>query len=329
MNVKSVLFITVLTAVGLLVFYDGSVTVFESKSVANAVPSPSDRNSEQIMTQWSENDSKIAYEKLVQSPPEYLNGTDLRGAFPVDENNQLIIHRKIKQRFDYFFLMSSDLSHDEIVAIIRGNIYSELKGEAQQQALSLLENYSLYLIQYNHLISRNGASHVSGLSQNDLQHLLNDIQSLRISVLGEQVANVFFAQESWLQTQSIGLVRGESDSASPYEQSIMENQAKTLIYESKKEKLKNLLGNEPSPEELRALRVQEYGEAATVRLEALDASRKAFKDNLREVKSIHEQQQNNGLSDQENRAALIEHMGQKGLSVSEVNRLLVVANINE
>lgn len=328
MSVKSVLFITVLTAVGLLVFYDSSVTIFESNLVENTVTSHSETNSEQITTKWSKSDSKIAYEKLVQSPPEYLKGTDLRGAFPVDENNQLILHRKIKQRFDYFFLMSSDLSHEEIVAVIRGNIYLELNGDAQQQALSLLENYNQYLIQYNNLISRNGASHVSGLSQNDLQNLLDDIQSLRISLLGEQVAEVFFAQEAWLQSQSIGLIQDKGESASLYEQSIMENQAKTLIYESKKEKLKNLLGNEPSPEELKAFRVQEYGDAATARLEALDVSRKAFKDNLREVKRIHEQQKNNGLSGQENKAALIEHMSQKGLSASEVNRLLTVANLN-
>lgn len=329
MNVKIVLFVFVLASLGLLVFFDSSVTVLDSNVTDNTVTPRSESNGEQIPIEWSAHDSKVAYEKLVESPPEYLKGTDLRGAFPVDGHNQLILHRKIKQRFDYFFLMSSDLSHQEIMAIIRGNIYSELNGDAQQQALSLLANYSLYLIKYNELINGDGASHVSGLSQNDLQHLLNDIQGLRISVLGEQVANAFFAQESWLQARSIGLEKPNDASASSYELSIIENQANTLIYENKKEKLKNLLGNEPSPEELRAFRVQEYGEAAATRLEALDASRKAFQGNLKELKSIHQHQQGNGLSAHENRAALIEHMRQKGLSDSEVNRLLVVANIKE
>lgn len=280
----------------------------------------------QIGLSVQEQDSIDVYNQLMVSLPEYLNGTNLRGSFPIDENQELILHRKIKARFDYFFLMSSDLAHEEILAIIRGNIYSELSGKAQTQALEILSKYSDYLIRYNQLLTAYGRYSVDAMPKEDLQILLLDIQKLRNAVLGEELAHAFFQKEAWLQNRTINGVN-TSEVPAPQYQTLQSHQTATLSFESTKSEQHKQLGPNPTKAQLSEYRVETYGVEAAQRLEQLDNKRADFKGHLARIETIRRSQQGNGLSDADNHAQLVSALKGAGLSSLEVKRLLVVSSM--
>ena len=336
MNVKKTTMIGIV-AVSLLAgffLYQQSVevTVFS----LNEVPNEAVETSSKAMPKNNANaddpiaaSSKIAFSTWLENPPEYLKGTDFRGALPIDGNNELILHRKIKQRFDYFFLMSGELSHDEIVSIIEGHLHSELEGAALIKAVELLHAYSQYLIEYERLTTDVRGDSVPDRSRESLQTLMADIHQLRINTLGEQVVDAFFAQEAWLQQQSLGQDNGADATRTEYQKDISERQAKTLAYENKKAFIEARVAEDSTSEALRTARLEAYGEQATKRLEALDASRTLFQNQLNQIKAIQSEQKDNGLSSDENERMLVQTLMEAGVSERRIERLLAVARNTE
>ena len=275
-----------------------------------------------------------AYEQFKASPPAYLNGTQLRGGFPLDQAGNLIPHAMIKARFDYFFLMVNDLSQSEILAIIRGNIYQELNAPAREQALELVNQYADYLVAYNQLIAdQSSATHHEHVPSG-LQTLLIDIQALRVDVLGATYAEAFFAKEAWLQRQALQPQALQHEhSEQPADEDALQwraaqQQTARFIYAQQKQV--QTLGEHPSSAQLQTFRVNEYGHDAANRLAQLDQQRAHFQQQVDWVIQQRQQQSKTGLSvaDSETqlRVALAE---QFGLSSLEIRRVLAVASFRE
>lgn len=268
-----------------------------------------------------------SFQNFQNEIPEYLRGTKLRGGYPVDADNQLIPHLMIKQRFDYFFLMVGDRPFDEIVTTIQGDIYSQLIGDAQTQALALLEQYCSFLVERNELVTGRGANYMNVVAKGDLLPLLHDIEQLQIRTFGELLARRWFEEEVWLQRQSMRQSEERTDNENGVAQTITTSQQQTLAFEINKDKQRRLLGEEPEEQALTRFRIEEYGREAASRLRALDLKRAKFRESLQWVKSFRQTQRNNGLSKSAQRTALIEALKDQGESAIDIKRLLTLSEL--
>ncbi|EAT12733.1 hypothetical protein HF888_13360 [Bermanella marisrubri] len=122
-----------------------------------------------------------------------LKGTDTDGAYPVDEQGQLILSDRIRDRFEYFLSTLGELELAEIIQLIQADIRSQLQEPAQSQALQLLDNYISYK---KALIALEQAAEAPAMYEiQDIEAMrqrLYDMQSVRRQYLSEEAVNAFF-----------------------------------------------------------------------------------------------------------------------------------------
>ncbi len=279
----------------------------------------------------AEAEALAAFKQFKLAPPTYLKGTDLRGGFPLDPSGNLIVHPMIKARFDYFLLMVEDVSYEQILSIIRGNILSELTGPAQNDALKILNGYSAYLQDYNALTLQAGSQLA------DVNALITEIHAMRTRHLGSEVTDAFFLTEAWLQQRALNgseqpIMYDDDRTAQANKNFVTQWQAgqkQTLRLVAAQQKQQKILGDTPSAEQLYDFRKTEFGAAAASRLTQLDQARARFQQHVAWVKQQRKQNDSNGLSQQDNDLRLREDLvTQFGLSPLEIKRIFVVADLN-
>jgi lipase chaperone LimK len=237
-----------------------------------------------------------AYAHFQKEPPTYLNGTDIRGAFHLDSQGKLIVSRSIKQRFDYFFLMTEDKTLTEILNVIAGHLQDELQEPALSSAQRILENYTEYFHQYNKLMTQQ-----EGLSQNDVHWLSEQITQLRHQTLGQEISDIFFAKEDALRQQALNAIAdhdGQSQLSKHHEipAHITKNQEKTLSYITSKKILNKALNENKSPQQIQQLREELYGHDAAQRLKKLDEKRSQWQVYVQRYQQLKQQLTASGIS---------------------------------
>lgn len=224
-----------------------------------------------------------------------LKGTDTDGAYPVDEQGQLILSDRIRHRFEYFLSTLGELELTEIIQLIQEDIRSQLQEPAQSQALKLLENYINYK---KALIALEQASEAPAMYEiQDIEAMrqrLHDMQSVRRQYLSEEAVNAFFGfDESYdeymlsrLQilnnsqlTQAQQQAQIESlQNSLPQEvrQLHKETQHISQVYKQTQEYRKS----GKSDEEIFEYHQQEFGQEAALRLQKVEQKRSQFIDNV-------------------------------------------------
>lgn len=73
-----------------------------------------------------------------------LTGTDKDGAYPLDDEGNLIISHAIKERFEYFLSTMGEFPLEAVLAMVKDDIQLSLPSPAKEQALQLFEDYIAY-----------------------------------------------------------------------------------------------------------------------------------------------------------------------------------------
>lgn len=270
----------------------------------------------------------LVYEDFINNKPKYLKGTDLRGGFHFTSEGVLIITRSIRQRFDYFFLMSEDSnSQQSVFEIIYGHLVSKLQGDALQQVIVLLENYALYRQQYANLVSSNTLP-LEG-DTGVLENLQQDVFNLRRNILGEEVADVFFSHEERLQNAALKRLNKDSTEDSSNNNTLTANQQKTLSYELNQVKMAERILTTTSEQDKLKIRTSIYGDEAAKRLAVLDHKRNEDKTQLEFYKNLELELTNSGLTKDDRQDYISQEMMAKyQLTELQLKRLASLAQLS-
>ncbi len=277
--------------------------------------------------------AKASYEQFLSSPPMYLQGTDIRGHFYVDEEGELIITASIKQRFDYFFLMTEHIPLTDIINVIHGHLISELSGAALVTAKIVLEDYVNYFKQYNELMN----NHVPKDNSNAYE-LAEEIAQLRIDILGYEVSEIFFKNSQALQAQNLkrlAIKNQQHQYSSPLDlpANLQKSQQATLGYVLSKQTLEKAQEAGANDQELNSLRTELYGEAAALRLQELDKQREQWSQYLSNYQELNKLLLQTGITEQQISSQLNATFAQEyNLTKTQINLLAAqtrMANIKK
>jgi len=211
--------------------------------------------------------------------PASLQGTDIDGWLGVDDDGQLVVTPGARWFFDYFLSATGEESSLHIRARIVAELETRLPPAGARQAIDLLDRYLTY------------RAHVRALQESgapdDLLQRLVQLQEIRQQVFGATNAAALFGEEE--KTQLVDIQRREvlSDQMlSPDERQRrldeLDEQLPAAVREARARALgplqlmrdeQQLLDAGASPEEMRALREQQFDAAAADRLAALDGAR--------------------------------------------------------
>lgn len=264
-------------------------------------------------------------------PPSFA-GTEVDGQLRTNAQGELIIDGDIRRLFDYFLASLGEESLEASVARLRSHIEVQLSQPAEGQALRLLGQYLDYKRQL--LILEKDHAQLADL--NAMRERLSAVRQLRAGIFDDQVHQAFFgldeANDSFtlerlairhdrtLDAAAKGAAIDRLQASLPAE--LLDTLASQLQTELR-EQTKALQANGATTGELRQLRQQLVGNAATERLEKLDQERQQWKQRLDaylEEKALVENSR--GLGETEKRAA-IERLAAERFDENERKRVLV------
>ncbi len=272
---------------------------------------------------------KKSFQDYLDNVPDYLQGTEFRGALLVDELGKLRITSQIKKRFDYFYLLSGDKTPAQIEDIIIGHLFTTLTEPALQMALDLLKNYSNYTKEYQILIENLTPQD----AQSDLLWLAQEINDLKSNIFGKEIADIFFGSEDSIRQESLRLMAINNanpdqlhiphDDLDDLPRDIIENREKTLRFYTAKQEIQRALDTGIDAQALSQLRTKLYGEKAAQRLKRVDKNRQNWAIIVAEYQHRKSNlKQNGGLSDTDITTALEGQMRQSHqLSTIQLRRL--------
>ncbi|HLR18243.1 MAG TPA: lipase secretion chaperone [Alcanivoracaceae bacterium] len=221
----------------------------------------------------------------VENLPPSLQGTEVDGGFVLDEDGNLVITHHIRTLFDYFLTAQGEEPLSTILRRLRAYIHHTLEGEAALEAEALLDSYIGYLAAADEMDS----TVVPGqrLDLDLLSEQKDRLAALRGEYFSAVANDAFFLEEDTYDRYTIARLKIMNDkqlsSAEKANQlSELRSQQPQALQETLQsineyQDLRHLTGEWQAAggdeKELRALRTKMVGEAATKRLEQLDAER--------------------------------------------------------
>lgn len=276
-------------------------------------------------------DSTVQQPARLGELPRSFNGTRIDGRLQQDAAGNLIIDGDVRRLFDYFLsaIGAEPLTHS--VQRLRQYIDAQLPEPAQTQAQNLLDQYLDYK---RELLALDSAARPHNLPA--LRERLAAVQALRARIFSQTAHQAFFANEEaydrfTLERLAIQLEQGFDANAKgaaldrlhaalPAElQDALVPQLQTQL----RQQTAALQARGGDAVQLRQLRQQLVGNAATERLEALDRQRQVWQQRLADFeqeKSRIEHSQGLGEADKQ---AAIERLAEQRFDSSERLRLLV------
>lgn len=261
--------------------------------------------------------------------PRSFNGTRIDGRLQQDAAGNLIIDGDVRRLFDYFLsaIGAEPLTHS--VQRLRQYIDAQLPEPAQTQAQNLLDQYLDYK---RELLALDSAARPHSLPA--LRERLAAVQALRARIFSQTAHQALFANEEaydrftlerlaiqlepGLDANAKGAALDRLHAALPAElQDALVPQLQTQL----RQQTAALQARGGDATQLRQLRQQLVGNAATERLEALDRQRQAWQQRLAEFeqeKSRIERSQGLGEADKQ---AAIERLAEQRFDSSERLRL--------
>lgn len=262
--------------------------------------------------------------------PASLRGTEVDGAFQVDQAGNLLITEDLRRIFDYFLSSIGEESVQHSVTRLRAYISSQLDEPAAGQALAILNQY----LQYKHELITLERDLPQLPDLNSLRRRTSEVQALRARIFSPEVHQVFFGLEERQSDFSLQRLNVLHDSrlsdaqkaehidqlrdALPEE---LQDHVFSQMQVELRQRSQQLREQGGSPEQIRSLRQQTVGAAATQRLEALDVQRTQWQQRLADYSRARQQIDDNpGLSD-EDKSSARERLAQERFSEQERQRL--------
>ncbi|MGI0119601.1 lipase secretion chaperone [Zooshikella sp. RANM57] len=237
--------------------------------------------------------------------PEYLQDTLVDGSLTVDSLGQLVIHRELRDLFDYFLSVQGLESLEQSVNRLQQYIRLHLRPPAEGQALALLERYLAYkkalVTLENTVIDSGDYLGIKAQSTYDISVLNNRLMvlnQLRQQYFSASTAEAFFGRDNrydQYMLERITILQNEMFSAeqqmaaiSALNASLSDNDKKLFLIAdpvSQKKAINVLAGSDDSAKQ--AL-ITEFGSAAVERLTQLEQMRNQWQQRLANYKqSLH------------------------------------------
>jgi lipase chaperone LimK len=252
---------------------------------------------------------------LIRAPslPGSLRGTHVDGAFQVDAAGHLLITEDIRHIFDYFLSTLGEEPLQQSIGRLRAYIDQQLQAPASAEAQALLNQYLAYKREL--IMLEKDLPQVPDL--NTLRQRENSVQALRARLFSPEVHQVFFATEEVQNRFTLERLAIQHDASLTQQQkadavdNLRDNLPEALqdhvlaqVQVQLRNQTQRLREQGGSAEDIRRLRQESVGGAATQRLEALDQQREQWQQRLaafnREQQTI---EQTRGLSDSDKAAA--------------------------
>ncbi|MDH4555465.1 lipase secretion chaperone [Pseudomonas sp. BN417] len=268
--------------------------------------------------------------------PSSLAGTRVDGSFHLDAAGNLLVSMDIRRIFDYFLSAHGEEPLASSVQRLRGYITEQLDAPAENQALTLLDQYLDYkrqLVQLERDLPL--LADLPALRQREAA-----VQALRARIFSTEVHQAFFANEEAYNAFTLQRLAIQRDStldpaakAAAIDQlrSTLPEELQTAVASQLQAELRAqvsaLQASGAGPEQIRQLRQQLVGAEATTRLENLDQQRLQWQQRLqvylREKARI---EANQGLSASD-KAATISRLQEEGFNPQERLRLQAAAEL--
>ncbi|MCQ4287493.1 lipase secretion chaperone [Pseudomonas stutzeri] len=264
--------------------------------------------------------------------PASFAGTEIDGQLRTDSHGELIIDGDIRRVFDYFLASIGEESIEASVTRLRRYLEEKLSQPAEGQALRLLGQY----LDYKRRLLILEKDHAQLADLNAMRERLSAVRQLRAGIFDDHVHQAFFkldeASDSFtldrlairhdrtLDAAAKGAAIDRLQASLPAE--LLDTLVPRLQNELR-EQTQALQASGATAGELRQLRQQLVGNAATERLEKLDQKRQQWKQRLNaylEEKALVENSR--GLGETEKRTA-IERLAAERFDENERKRLLV------
>ncbi|MFZ3185514.1 MAG: lipase secretion chaperone [Pseudomonas sp.] len=227
--------------------------------------------------------------QLPTAMPASFKGTQVDGAFSVDQAGNLLITRDIVQIFDYFLAALGEDSLPVTLARLEAYIGAQLQQPAQGQARELLAQYLDYKRQLLQL--ERDLPQLSSLDA--MRQRESAVQALRARLFSPEVHQVFFASEEGYNQFTLARMAVQQDpklDAAAKGQAIdqlrsnlpEELQASVLpqLHSELRAQTAQLQAAGASPEQIQQLRQQLVGAQAANRLASLDQQRQNWQQRL-------------------------------------------------
>lgn len=252
-------------------------------------------------------------EMIWRLPPSFT-GTQIDGRLRADSLGRLIIERDIRRVFDYFLASIGEEPIEASVTRLRRYIQAQLPQPGADQALRLLGQY----LDYKRQLLVLEEQHAQRADLDAMRERLRAVRQLRAGTFDEETHEAFFALEAAADSFTLerlairrhptldAAAKGAAidrlqDSLPPELRDGIVIQLQSQLHEQ----TRVLRSSGGSPTDLRQLRQQLVGNAATARLERLDLKRQEWQKRLavyrREKKRI---ESSRGLGDADKRAAI-------------------------
>ena len=230
-------------------------------------------------------DPAATFSTGLEALPASLEGTDVSGELEVDEHGRLKVTRGLRLLFDYFLSASGEEPAARQRERVRAYITHRWPGAAGEQALVLLDAYIAYKEELSRMLSSSRATSLS-----DMQARLGAVTFVRARYFQPEVVVAFFGEEQAYDRYSLAKMSILSDPAlSPAQKAAHIAELRGAQPEAVRQQMEVVETVQTlevlttawqqragSPQELRDMRENLVGRAATDRLESLDRQTQAW-----------------------------------------------------
>ena len=259
-------------------------------------------NEAQTIVARTDNEDILAYESQYGALPDSLQGTLMRQSLQVDEQGNLRVSSDIKRVFDFFLSTIEEEDLELILARIDEYLNHYLQEPALSQSKNILAQYiDLKQALYDFELSRSASlreliesgelSADKGRYLRLLQEQLRAQSDLRMQYLDPEVNEAFYAAEEAYDEYSLSRLLVESDEGLTAEEKqarlaqidasapadIVASRREAGLTDELKSRVAQVKNNGGGQREIRALRVEMFGEEAAMRFDALDQERAQWK----------------------------------------------------
>lgn len=267
-----------------------------------------------------------------------LSGTQVPGKLMTDSQGHLIANSSSKAIMDYFLSLSGEMPDATIRKLMEQWARQNAGAIAAADLLDLLDRYHHYRTAF---ASGDYAAHYSGNGDDDIRRKLQMRQQLRQETFGADTANTLFADED--RYDRFSLERHDimtSDRSDEEKTAALRALRSTLPQALAKQyqqqyDLQHLPAREQSmkqegasAEELYAFRQQQFGDAAALRLQALETERQAWRHRYQNYTQQRDRIHNAALSSDDKQKQL-DALRRRLFSASEQQRAAALDRLSE
>jgi len=222
-----------------------------------------------------------------REPPPSLVGTQPPGGWEAGPDGEWAVTPDLMHLFEYYLSALGEMPLDDLVMQIR-NTLDVLPPEAREEALGILQDYIGYRAALVDLDGGPDGTERTDLPPDVLAQRVAEARSLRRQMLGEHVAEVFFADEEAMEDYGLARTRIMADddltederreqlaaAEASLPDAIRESRQASRQFGDYRQQVRTLQEQGASRDEIRALRQEQFGAEAAERLEALDDQRR-------------------------------------------------------